>query len=166
MGPNRLTQEQADELNAIFYLNNRGKKKKRELVWESALGACEFGDYLIIPLTSSWALRREGRAMRHCAGSYDTRCAQGQARVFSIRNRRGERIATLSLVSAGNDWYLEQIKGVANEEVCVSDAFHYDGEEIISRVEMTELHYIAYEIARCYRVAWEQSMANNARRTT
>ena len=53
-----LSQEQADELNAIFGLGRTGKR--RVYLWESVLQAHELGMYQIIPITSSWALRQAG----------------------------------------------------------------------------------------------------------
>lgn len=153
-----LRQEQVDELNAIFGLNKKGKKKKRELVWDSALQACEVGDYQVIPLTSSWALRQEGRAMRHCVGGYDEMCSNGRARVFSIRNLLGNRLATLSLIFSDDNWHLEQIKGVDNAEVCASEEVYYDGERTVTQVDMTVMYYVAYDVARCYRKAWEEGL--------
>lgn len=151
-----LRQEQIDELNAIFGLNKRGKKKKRELVWDSALPAIEVGDYQVIPLTSSWALRQEGRAMQHCVASYAERCFSGQARVFSIRDLAGKRLATMSVVYNDDNWYLEQVQGLANSDVSNSEEVYYDGERTVTQLDKTDMHYVAYDVARCYRKAWEE----------
>lgn len=153
-----LNQEQVDELNAIFVLNKTGKKKKRELVWDSALEACELGDYQVIPLTSSWALRQEGRAMLHCVGGYDEMCANGRARVFSIRDLMGNRVATMSLIFWDDYWQLEQIRGVANGEMCSSEEVYFDGERTVTQLDMTDFHYIAHDVLRCYRQAWEKDL--------
>lgn len=153
-----LRQEQVDELNAIFGLNKKGKKKKRELVWDSALQACEVGDYQVIPLTSSWALRQEGRAMQHCVGGYDEMCAKGRVQVFSVRNLLGHRVATLSLIFRDDYWHLEQIKGVANEDVSIAEELYYDGDRTVTQLDMTDMHYVAHEVLRCYRGAWENAL--------
>ena len=158
MRSDRLTQEQVDELNAIFRTSKRSKKKKHELVWESALDTCELGDYQIVPLTSSWALRQEGRAMRHCVGGYDEMCAQGRTRVFSIRDLMGNRVATMSLIFRDDNWRLEQIKGYANEEICQSEEVYYDGERTVTQIDVTDFHFIAYEIMRLYLKAWERDL--------
>lgn len=154
-----LSQEQLDELNAIFRISNRSKKKKKHvLVWDSALEDHELGDYQVIPLTSSWALRQEGRAMRHCVGGYDEICSKGRARVFSIRDLMGNRLATLSLVFRDDYWHLEQVKGVENAEVCISEDIFYDGERTVTWIDMTDMHHVAYEVLRCYRQAWEKGL--------
>lgn len=153
-----LRQEQIDELNAIFGLNKRGKKKKRELVWESALGACEIGGYQILPLTSSWALRQEGREMQHCVGSYVEMCCKGRARVFSIRDLTGRRLATMSVAINDSYWYLEQVQGVANSDVSTSEEVYYDGERTVTKLDMTDVYYVAYDVVRCYRKAWEEGV--------
>lgn len=122
-----LSQERIDEFNAIFRTSRRSRKKKQELVWDSALGDQALGDYRVIPLTSSWALRQEGRAIRHCVGGYDELCAKNRARVFSIRDLMEKRSATQSLVFRDNYWHLEQVKGVENAEVCISEDVFYRG---------------------------------------
>lgn len=159
MQKTKLNQEQVDELNAIFRTSKRSKKKKkRVLVWDSALKEHELGDYQVIPLTSSWALRQEGRAMRHCVGGYDEMCSNGRARVFSIRDLMGKRLATMSLVFRDDYWHLEQVRGVANAEVCTSEEVYYDGERTVTQVDMADMHFVAYDVARCYRKAWEEGM--------
>jgi hypothetical protein len=158
MKKGELNQEQIEELYAIFMLNNPGKNKKRALVWESALGDHELGGYQIIPLTNSRALRQEGRAMHHCVGGYDERCAHGRARVFSIRDLMGKRLATMSLVFKNDYWQLEQIKGVANEEVCISEEIFYDGERTVTQLDVTDFHYIACDVLRRYRKDWEKGL--------
>lgn len=153
-----LKQEQVDELNAIFGLNRKGKKKKRELIWASALQHHELGNYQVIPLTSSWALRQEGRTMKHCVRGYDELCAKGRARVFSIRDLIGKPLATMSLIFQDEHWHLEQIKGVANAEVCTSEEMYYDGEHTVTQLDMTDMYYVAYDVALRYRKAWEDGM--------
>ena len=152
-----LGQEQIDELNAIFGLNRQGKKK-RELVWDSSLDAFELGEYQMIPLTSSWALREEGRVMHHCVGGYVEMCAKGRARVFSIRDLLGHRVATLSLVFRDEYWHLEQIKGFANEDVSRTEEVYYDRDCTMTQVDMTDMYYVAYDVAHCYRKAWEEGL--------
>lgn len=153
-----LSQEQVDELNAIFGLGRTGKRKKRVYLWESVLQAHEMGMYQVIPITSSWALRHEGRVMNHCVGSYEKLCRDGFIRVFSIRDLLGNRVATLSLLFYDGDWHLEQIKGYSNAEVCIAEEVYYDGEQTQTWIEMTDLHYVAYEVLRCYRKAWENDL--------
>ena len=42
-----------------------------------------------VELTTSNDLEREGRALRHCVGSYALRCWRGVSRIWSLRRRRG-----------------------------------------------------------------------------
>jgi hypothetical protein len=148
-----LNQEQVDELNAIFRISK--PSKKRVLVWDSALTAFQLGNYHVMPLTSSWALREEGRVMHHCVGGYDEMCAKGRVRVFSTRDPLDHRVATLSLVFRDDYWHLEQIKGFANKDVSITEDVYYDGERTVVQNDMTDLHYVAHEVLRCYRKAWE-----------
>lgn len=135
-----------------------GKKKKRVLTWNSVLDPFEVGDYQIIPLTNSRALRQEGRAMHHCVGGYDEMCANDQVRVFSIRDLMGNCLATMSLVFRNDYWYLLQIKGDSNEEVRTSEDVFYDGEHTVTQLDVTDFHYVAYDVLRCYRKAWEKDL--------
>ncbi len=146
-----LNQEQVDELNAIFRISKQGKK--RVLIWDSALATFEVGGYQVVPLTSSWALRQEGCGMQHCVGGYDEMCAKGRARVFSIRDLLGHRVATVALIFQDDDWHLEQIKGLANADVSNVEKVYYDGEHTVTQCDMTDLHYVAHEVQRCYRKA-------------
>jgi len=154
----KLKQEQIDELNAIFGLNRRGKRKRSVLVWESALATCDLGEYQVIPLTSSWALQQEGREMGHCVGSYDRLCAKGIMQVFSIRDSKGVQVATMSLTFKDDYWFLDQIKGRENAEVCMSEEELFVEDRTETIMEMTELHYVAYEVLMCYRKAWEANL--------
>lgn len=155
----KLNPEQVDELNAIFGTSPRRKKrKKRVLVWDSALEVHELGDYQVIPLTSSWALRQEVRAMHHCVAGYDEMCFKGRARVFSIRDLMGRRLATMSLIFRDDYWHLEQLRGVENAEVCTSEYLYYDGERTVTQVNMTDMYYVAYDVARRYRKGWETGL--------
>lgn len=133
------------------------RKKKRDLTWKSDLDACDIGDYQVIPLTNSQTLRQEGRAMCHCVGTYVELCSQGLVRIFSIQDLMSNRLATLSLIFTDGYWHLEQIKGVLNAEVCVSEESYYDGEQTHTWIDMTDMHYVAYEVLRYYRKAWERA---------
>lgn len=47
-------------------------------------------EWLLVELTSAAALRSEGSAQGHCVATYARRCAAGDARIWSLRRRRGE----------------------------------------------------------------------------
>ncbi|WP_333689275.1 PcfJ domain-containing protein [Methylococcus capsulatus] len=159
MAEPKATPLEPDFLNAMFGLNTKGRKK-RNLVWESDLAECEIGEYLIAPLTTSRQLRAEGRAMRHCVGNYDELCHKGRARVFSIRDSLGNRIATASLIWRDDYWHLEQIKGPQNAEVLENEETFFDGNSTVTQSEPTELFYIGQEILRRYRCAWSDRLHN------
>jgi hypothetical protein len=150
---------QPDFLNSLFGLGTKSKKK-RNLVWESDLPECEIGEFLIVPLTTSRHLRAEGRMMRHCAGTYDELCHNGLARVFSIRDLAGHRLATASLIWRDDYWHLEQVKGLRNAEVLESESTFFDGNSTVTLLEPTELYYIGQEILRRYRCSWSDRLHN------
>lgn len=152
-----LSQEQQEYLNAIFNLAPKHKKKLK-LEWGSDLGECEIGGYWIVPLTTSRHLRAEGRAMRHCVGTYDELCHKNLARVFSVRDADGNRVATLSLIWRDDYWHLEQIKGHRNAEVLESEDTYYDGNSTVTVLEPTELYYVGQEVLRQYRQAWSDRL--------
>lgn len=146
-----------DFLNAIFGLGTR-RKKKRHLEWVSDLPECEIGDYLIIPLTTSRQLRAEGRAMKHCVGHYDELCHRGLARVFSIQDSSGNRLATAALIWLDDYWHLEQVKGHDNAEVLENEETFFNGNSTVTQLEPTELYFVGQEILRRYRAAWRERL--------
>lgn len=148
-----------DFLNSLFELDTN-RKKKRNLEWVSELPECEIGDYLIVPLTTSRQLRAEGRAMKHCAGHYDERCHKGLARVFSIRDLFGNRLATASIIWLDDYWHLEQVKGSQNAEVLESEEVFFNGSSIVTQLEPTELYFVGQEILQRYRSAWSSRLQN------
>lgn len=144
-------------LNSLFGLGNK-RKKKRNLEWVSDLPACEIGEFLIVPLTTSRQLRAEGRAMKHCASHYDELCHREQARVFSIRDLSGNRLATASLIWLDDYWHLEQVKGHENAEVLESEETFFNGNTTVTQREPTELYFVGQEILQRYRAAWSDRL--------
>ena len=142
-----------DFLNSLFGLGTK-RKKKRNLEWASDLPACELGEFLIVPLTTSRQPRAEGRAMKHCAGHYDELCHRELARVFSIRDLSGNRVATASLIWLDDYWHLEQVKGYENAEVQESEETFFNGNTTVTQREPTELYFVGQEILQRYRSAW------------
>jgi PcfJ-like protein len=59
--------------------------------------AGQVNGYRIVPLDNAEKLWKEGRAMHHCAGSYDYRVAAGDCYIYSVR-RGNKRMATVELV--------------------------------------------------------------------
>ena len=53
--------------------------------------------YEAILLDNALAIREEGEAMSHCVGSYSEDCRDGRFAVYSIRDKRGDRVSTLGL---------------------------------------------------------------------
>ena len=53
------------------------------------------GDRLVVPLTTSRELRREGQVLEHCIGSYASACATGESYIVSLRDpRSGHPLST------------------------------------------------------------------------
>lgn len=58
-------------------------RRRRNLHWQSLIDQFPAGDYRVIPLLSSDALREEGECMGHCVGQrYPRWCKIGAVRVF------------------------------------------------------------------------------------
>lgn len=125
--------------------------RKLRLTWPSALPVCEIGEYQVVPLTTSSALRKEGAAMHHCVGRHDILCAAGAYQVFSIRDLNNRRLATMSLVFDQHGWHLDQIKGPENAEVTYTEETFYSGERTETTYEPSDLSYVTQEILRQYR---------------
>jgi hypothetical protein len=62
----------------------------------SLLNLCPV-NFGLVPLDSTEKLWKEGRAMHHCAGSYDYRVAAGNCYIYSVR-QGNNRVATVELV--------------------------------------------------------------------
>jgi hypothetical protein len=76
------------------------------------------GGYLMRAISTPLALWEEGHAMRHCAGDYPNRCADGVVLMVSVR-RQGQpdrRVATVMLEPSGGSWRAAQVRGPANRD--------------------------------------------------
>ena len=130
-------------------------RRKRNLHWESLIAASEAGDYMIVPLCSSNALREEGEAMNHCVGQrYHRWCHVGAVRIFSIRDLLGKRIATLSIYFdfSAMRWRFEQCKGYGNRTVYCEPGIT-NGEE--SPTDNLGLYFVAQHLVALYQSAQE-----------
>jgi PcfJ-like protein len=77
--------------------------------------AGEVDGYRIVPLDSTKSLWKEGRAMHHCAGSYDYRVAAGTCYLYSVR-QGDKRVATVELVREDGKAKPLQIRAACNAE--------------------------------------------------
>jgi PcfJ-like protein len=101
-------------------------------LWHEAIAKCEavksdykipapwypagqINGYEIMPLDSTEELWKEGRAMHHCAGSYDYRVAAGQCYIYSVR-QGDNRVATVELVRKEGKVQPLQIRAACNAE--------------------------------------------------
>ena len=109
------------------------RKASTALRWRAPTCTIETGAYRIVPLSSAQALWDEAIAMRHCADNYVGASANGQVHLFSIRNRREKRLATVCLKrDSVAGWSLQAIRGKANSEP--SAAVSAVVEELLARV--------------------------------
>ena len=77
--------------------------------------AGQVNGYQIVPLDSTEKLWKEGRAMHHCAGSYDYRVAAGNCYIYSVR-QGNNRVATVELVREQGKVKPPQIRATCNAE--------------------------------------------------
>lgn len=144
-----LDEQTVRELNRLFGLDRATPTGKIRYRWQSSLQAQEFGDFHIIPLTSSKELSSEGWNMNHCVAHYDADCAKGMYQVFSIRDQDGTRIATLGLIYTAGFWRIDQCLGFGNEAVVTTVVEWVDQNgKHDSLNEFTDLHYLSQEIVR------------------
>jgi hypothetical protein len=117
----------------------------RQKTWYSLVAEYTDGAFTVVPLTTSTALRDEGKRMRHCVGNYDSACMDGSYRVFSIREpSTGKAKATAAIYLSGNKWQLTAVQGNCNRPVT------------------RELRHIADRLAEKYDAAWQQFMAGTS----
>jgi hypothetical protein len=76
----------------------------------------EHGPYVAVPILGVAALIEEGEAMHHCVANFEADCRGGEYLVLSIRERATwKRAATLGLQLGRNGWFIDQLKGYANQ---------------------------------------------------
>lgn len=107
-------------------------ERKREssggAAWAPILGGAELSENGLsaIELCGSFALWEEGKAMSHCVGTYADACQRGASRIFSIREAKGERVATVEIrreagdsgePGSGDRFAVAQIYGKFNREI-------------------------------------------------
>jgi hypothetical protein len=68
-------------------------------------------------LTSAYELIEEGKDMHHCVGSYAQNCMDGESRIFSIRDMKDKKIATLELRYHREKWAVGQCRSSCNKKV-------------------------------------------------
>jgi hypothetical protein len=147
--------DSAPEAPGTVPARRKKMNKKRNRKWSSDLDAVEIGPFLFMPLTCTKALREEGFAMAHCVRAYEELCRLDYARIFSVRDALNlERVATLSLIWENDYWHLDQIKGMRNVEVICQELTHFDGEQTVTEILVTDVHYAAMELVQRYREAW------------
>lgn len=110
-----------------FYAARRQQTRLES--WESKLTHIESDDLVAVALTTGLALEEEGREMHHCVEGYQNKCLIGMSRIFSIRDKKGERVSTLEIAPPPSDdlvpgmdpragrWIAVQNRGVCNEQV-------------------------------------------------
>jgi len=69
--------------------------------------------WTITQLSTAKELFSEGNAMKHCVGSYVTRCVNGHSYIFSVKCNL-ERIVTVEINKNYNGFKIVQMKGKAN----------------------------------------------------
>ncbi len=146
-----LSQAKITESNAVYTTQpNAGVlNAKRSGKWDCTLSEVLIGEYWIIPLTSKKMLKSEGYAMNNCCRDYTSRCEEMEYCIFSIRDRTGERMATLGLKKEQSYWYLDQCFGASNKDVLEETKSYFD-EDGMEQTESTssEMYYVAHEVAR------------------
>ena len=116
-----------------FFRNMSLETARRENQrWHEAIAKCEaaksnykipaawypahqVNGYQIVPLDSTEKLWKEGRAMHHCVGSYDSRVASGKCYIYSVR-QGDNRIATIELARKDGKVVPQQIRAACNDE--------------------------------------------------
>lgn len=95
-------------------------KTKKNLTWDKSVNLLEvkyesfkdkdkheselrlphnYSFYEIVELNSSAELKKEGRDLKHCVGSYDRQCYKGESRIFSLRHKGYQTLKEKSVVT-------------------------------------------------------------------
>jgi hypothetical protein len=91
----------------------RENAERGKNAWKPLIGEQADGPLLARELTDGQMLHEEGKAMHHCVSTYAAKCAQGRARILSIR-LDGERHSTLELGFEHGVWVVAQHRGLCN----------------------------------------------------
>ena len=146
-----LNASQVVELNILFSVElTMGDSSKRSTgKWECILPEMLIADYSVIPLTSAKILKSESYWMQNCCREYTYMCADLRYCIFSIRNRFGERLATLGLAKEGAYWNFQQCFGPQNTQILESIREYTEEKGLIhAEWSSTDLYDIAHEIVR------------------
>lgn len=87
---------------------------RAEMRWDVPVSTSRHGPWRVVALRDSYELWEEGHLMRHCVRTYAERCRNGSEIVASIRNERGERVATGHLISRCSQWEVWSVRTLAN----------------------------------------------------
>jgi hypothetical protein len=94
----------------------------------------------IVELLTTQEMLDEGRAMRHCVGSYAGYCASGRASIWSLRKQiESERIIRLATIEVNNTQrFIVQVRGRLNkrpakEDLAILDRWQNEGGPRLSR---------------------------------
>lgn len=96
-----------------------GGYEKNETKFESVTEkTVEFKDFDFVPLDTSRKLLNEGENQAHCVYTYLGQCLSGECAIVSMRDKRGETIATIDLRHDGGEGVeLESALGYDNATI-------------------------------------------------
>ena len=96
--------------------------------------------YEIVELLSTQEMLDEGRAMRHCVGSYAGYCASGRTSIWSLRKQiESGRFIRLATIEVNNTQrFIVQVRGrlnkrPANEDLAILGRWQNEGGPRVSR---------------------------------
>lgn len=95
-------------------------------LWRGNLRDSEIGDFRIVALNSNEALESEGNGLYRYGTNYNAECAKGLVQCLSIRDRDGNRVATLGLRFSVNGWRVDELVGPRGEEISAATFTWFD----------------------------------------
>ncbi len=147
-----LTSQFVAELNDLFAnelcLTRTSKFEKRIKGWHCPIQSVQVGEYIVVPLTSARKVKSEGYLMQNCVKEYVEQCRDNMYLLFSIRNLKGERVATLGVKKEGDRWYFDDCLGKDNSTVMEFSTEFFDAGSVFCEIEYTELFSVAHEVVR------------------
>ena len=108
-----LSRRARDEQDRIEAEAQAAEALARERRWLERVEPYHDGAYEVVELTDAVELADEGAAMRHCVGTYASRCLSGNTRIFSIRKDE-KRIATARVEKQNEAWKLQELRCYKN----------------------------------------------------
>ena len=123
--------------------------RDKSIAWQSGLSETIIGAYLMVPLTSIKMLFEEESETGKSYRDFIFRCFHNNYRLFSVRDRSGQRLAVLGISRVNGYWALDFCRDPFDANMLEEYLVYLDDENTVQEEMVpTELYYVSQEIVR------------------